>query len=134
MQRKPEFRRSERFPHEYIIQLGEDLTLSPYYAVSRNLSETGMYFKSLFELYSGAQNRIVINDYMSSQNHVSDRVVWCKKLEGTATFRYGVGVEFLDAQINSGSTASLPTTPRMKSPGTQGGGTVIQMSERSLEQ
>ncbi|RPJ04258.1 MAG: PilZ domain-containing protein [Deltaproteobacteria bacterium] len=134
MQTKPEFRRSERFPHKYIIQLGEDLTLSPYYAVSRNLSETGMYFKSLFELYPGAQIRIVINDYMSSQNHVSARVVWCKKLEGTARFRYGVGVEFLQAQINSGSTASLPTTPRMKSPGTQGGGTVIQMSKRSLEQ
>ena len=134
MQTKPEFRRSERLPHEYIIQLGEELTLSPYYAVSHNLSETGMYFKSLFEMHPGAQIRIVINDYISSQNNVPARVVWCKKLEGTATFRFGVGVEFLQAQPNSGSTASLPMAPRMKSPGNLEGGNVIQMSKRTLGQ
>jgi hypothetical protein len=134
MQTKPEFRRSERFPHEYIIQLGEELTLSPYYAVSRNLSENGMYFKSLFEMHLGSQIRIVINDRISSHSQVLARVVWCKRLEDTATFRYGVGVEFLQAQINSGSTASLPMAPRMKSPGKQDGGTVIQMSKHTLKQ
>jgi len=44
MQAKPEFRKSERFSQDYIIKLGEDLSLSPYYAVSCDLSETGMHF------------------------------------------------------------------------------------------
>ncbi len=130
MQTKPEYRRSERFPHEYIIQLGEDLALSPYYAVSRNLSETGMYFKSLFELHPGAQIRIVINDYISIQNHVPAKVVWCKKLEGTATFHFGVGVEFLQAQANPEAKPSRPVARRMKSSIKQEGGIVIQMSKR----
>jgi hypothetical protein len=52
MQAQPEFRRSGRIGHECIIKLEDDLTLSPYYAVSYNLSETGMYFKSLFNLRS----------------------------------------------------------------------------------
>ena len=82
-------------------------------------------------MHPGAQIRIIINDRISSHSQVPARVVWCKKLEGTATFRYGVGVEFLQAQINSGSTVSLPMAPRMKSPGKQEGGTVIQMSKRS---
>lgn len=133
MQTKPEFRRSERFRHEYIIQLGEDLTLSPYYAVSRNLSETGMYFTSLFEMHPGSQIRLLINDRISSHSQVPARVVWCKKLQKTTTFRYGVGVEFLHAQINAVATACPSIAPRMKSPGKQEGGTVIQMSTRSPE-
>lgn len=131
MQTKPEIRRSERFRHEYIIQLGEDLTLSPYYAVSHNLSESGMYFKSLFEMHPGAQVRIIINDRTSSDSQVSARVVWCKELKNSNTFRYGVGVEFLQTPINSGSTAALPMAPRMKSPGNLEGGNVIQMSKRT---
>ena len=113
--------------------LEDDLGVTPYYAVSYNRSEWGMHFKSIFEFHRGAQVFIRIDDYTMCQNRIPARVVWCKKLEGTTTFRYGVGVEFLQAQINSDSTASLPTTPRMKSTGTQGGGTVIQMSKRSLE-
>jgi len=131
MQTKPEFRRSERFGHEYIIKLGEDPTLSPYYAVCHNLSETGMYFKSLFELYPGSHIRIVINDYIAIQNQVSARVVWCNKLKNTNTFRYGVGVEFLQPQTNPGLKASLPAAPRTRPRGKKEGGVVIQMSKRS---
>ena len=86
MQMKPEFRRGERFRHEYIIKLGEDLALSPKYAVAVNLSETGMYFKSLFEMVPGARIWIVIYDSISGQNQVSARVVWCRKLESSNVF------------------------------------------------
>jgi hypothetical protein len=132
MQTKPEFRKSERFGHQYIIKLGEDPTLSPYYAVSHNLSETGMYFKSLFEMHPEARIRIVINDSIPGPNQVQARVVWCAELKNSNTFRYGVGVEFLHAQTNSGSTASPPIAPRMKSPCKQEGGVVIQLSKRSF--
>ena len=131
MQTKPEFRRSERFGHGYIIKLGEDSTLSPNYAVCHNLSETGMYFKSLFELHPGTQIRIVISDYISSRNQVSARVVWCSKLKNTNTFRYGVGVEFLQPQANPGLKASLPVAPRMGAPGKKERGVVIEMSKHS---
>jgi Tfp pilus assembly protein PilZ len=102
MQANPEFRKSERFGHESIIKLEDDLMLSPYYAVSYNLSETGMYFRSLFELYSGAHIIIRIDDYELSQNKVPAKVVWCKKLENTNSFRYGVGVEFLQSEKTFG--------------------------------
>ena len=130
MQAKPEFRRSERFGHEYIIKFEDDRALSPYYAVSYNLSETGMYFKSLFELYPGAHILIRIDDYTLSQNQVPAKVVWCKKLENTDKFRYGVGVEFLQLEKNFGLKASLPITPRMKTPNKKEGGVVIQMEKR----
>jgi Tfp pilus assembly protein PilZ len=116
MQVQPEFRRSGRLGRECIIKLEDDQTLSPYYGVSYNLSETGMYFKSLFELYPGAHILIRIDDYSSSQNQVPAKVVWCKKLENTTSFRYGVGVEFLKFEKNVGSKAFLPITPQMKIP------------------
>jgi Tfp pilus assembly protein PilZ len=116
MQAQPEFRRSGRLGHECIIKLENDQTLSPYYAVSYNLSETGMYFKSLFELYPGAHILIRIDDYSSSRNQVPAKVVWCKKLKNTTSFRYGVGVEFLQLEKNVGSKAFLPITPQMKIP------------------
>lgn len=127
MQAKPEFRKSERFDYESIIKLGDDLTLSPYYAVSNNLSETGMYFKSLFEMYPGARVLIRIDDNTLSRNQVPAKVVWCKKLKNTATFRYGVGVEFLQLEKNFGSKASLPITPRMKTPNMNRDGVVIRI-------
>ena len=114
MKAQPEFRKSERSGHESIIQLEDDLTLSPYYAVSYNLSEAGMYFKSLFELYPGARIRIRIDDYTFGQNPVPAKVVWCKKLKNQAIFRYGVGVKFLQAVNHSGLKASVPITSRMK--------------------
>jgi hypothetical protein len=92
MQAKPEVRKSDRFSHESIIKYGDELTLSPYYAVSYNFSETGMYFKSLFEMYPGVHILIRIDDYSLSQNKVPAKVVWCKNIENAATFRYGVGV------------------------------------------
>ena len=116
MQAQPEFRRSGRHGHECIIKLEDDQTLSPYYAVSQNLSETGMYFKSLFELYPGAHILIRIDDYSLSQNQVPAKVVWCTKLKNTTSFRYGVGVEFLQLEKNVGSKAFLPITPQMKIP------------------
>ena len=81
MQAKPEVRKSDRFSHESIIKYGDELTLSPYYAVSYNFSETGMHFKSLFELYPGTHILIDIDDYTSGQNQIPAKVVWCKKLE-----------------------------------------------------
>lgn len=116
MQAQPEFRRSGRLGYECIIKLEDDQTLSPYYAVSHNLSETGMYFKSLFELYPGTHILIRIDDYSLSQNQVPAKVVWCKKLKSTTSFRYGVGVEFLQLEKNVGSKAFLPITPQMKIP------------------
>src|SRR3972149_12102485 len=113
MQAIPEIRRSDRFGHEFIIKLEGGRALSPYYAVSYNLSETGMYFKSLFELYPGVHIFIRLDDYTLSQKRVPAKVVWCKKLENTDRFRYGVGVEFLQLENNPGSKASLPVAPQM---------------------
>jgi Tfp pilus assembly protein PilZ len=134
MQAQSEFRRSRRLGHECIIKLEDDQTLSPYYAVSYNLSETGMYFKSLFELYPGAHILIRIDDYFSSQNQVPAKVVWCKKLENTTSFRYGVGVEFLKSEKNVGLYASLPIAPEMKTQNTNKGGVVVKMKKRLPEQ
>jgi len=50
MQAKPEFRKSERFGHENIIKFDDDRVLSPYYALSQNLSETGMHFTNLCKI------------------------------------------------------------------------------------
>jgi hypothetical protein len=133
MQAKPEFRKSERFGHECIVKLGDEQELSPYYAVSYNLSETGMYFKSLFELHPGAHILVRIDDYELSWNQVPAKVVWCKKLETAATFRYGVGVEFLQSEKSAGLKASLPITPRMKGPNKKESGVVIQMERRQAE-
>jgi Tfp pilus assembly protein PilZ len=130
MQAKPEFRKSERFDHECIVKLGDDHMLSPYYAVSYNLSETGMYFKSLFEMHPGAHVLIRIDDYELSRNQVSAKVVWCEELNTSATFRYGVGVEFLQGEKNLGLKASLPITPPMKALTKKQGGVVIQMEKR----
>ena len=116
MQAQPEFRRSGRLGHECIIKLEDDQTLSPYYAVSHNLSETGIYFKSLFELYPGTHILIRIDDYSLSQNQIPAKVVWCKKLKNTTSFRYGVGVEFLQLEKNVGSKAFLPITLQMNIP------------------
>lgn len=127
MRAKPEFNRSERFGHESIIKIEDGLTLSPYYAVSYNLSETGMYLKSLFEMYPGARILIRIDDYALSQNQLSAKVVWCKKLENTTSFRYGVGVEFLQSEKTFCLKASLPITPRMRTPNKNEGGVVIKM-------
>jgi len=116
MQAQPEFRRSGRHGHECIIKLEDDQTLSPYYAVSQNLSETGMYFKSLFELHPGAHILVRIDDYTLDQNIVAAKVVWCKKLKNTTSFRYGVGAQFLQLEKKVGSKAFLPITPQMKIP------------------
>ena len=62
MQIIAEFRKNERFGNKSIIKLEDGLTLSPYFAVSQNLSEAGMYFKSLFEFYPGARIRIRFED------------------------------------------------------------------------
>jgi len=133
MQAKPEFRRSERFRHESIVKLEDDLTLSPYYAVSYNLSEAGMYFKSLFELYPGAHILMRIDDFAVSHDPVPARVVWCRELENTAVFRYGVGVEFLKSEKHPGLKASLPIPPHMKTPDAKEGGVVVRMQKRLPE-
>jgi hypothetical protein len=133
MKAQPEFRKSERSGHESIIKLEDDLALSPYYGVSYNLSERGMYFKSLFELYPGAHIRIRIDDYTFGQNSVPAKVVWCKKLENSTRFRYSVGMEFLQLEKNFGLKASIPTTSQMKTPNKKGSGVVIKMEQRLQE-
>lgn len=130
MQAIPEIRRSDRFGHEYIIKLEDDRALSPYYAVSYNLSETGMYFKSLFELYPGVHIFIRLDDYTLSRNQLAAKVVWCKKLENTDRFRFGVGVEFLQLENNSCLKASLPLAPQTKTANRNKGGVVIKMEKR----
>ena len=127
MQVKPEFRKSERFGHENIIKFDDDRALSPYYALSRDLSETGMNFKSLFELYPGAHILIMIDDFTLSRYQVPAKVVWCKKLENTNRFRYSVGVEFLQLQKVFGLKASLPIPPRMKRQNMRRDEAVIEM-------
>lgn len=106
MQAKPELRRSERFGHDCIIKFGDGLSLSPYYAVTCNLSETGMCFKSQFELYPGTNLLIAIEDYSSDRNQVPAKVVWCNKSGKNGIFRYGIGVEFLKAEKCFGFEAS----------------------------
>ena len=130
MQTKPEFRKSERFGHESIIKIEDDLALSPYYGVSYNLSETGMYFKSLFEMYPGAHVFVKIYDDSLTQNKVSAKVVWCKELKNSNKFRYGVGVEFLQLEKNFDLKASLPITPRMRTPNMNRDGVMIRMEKR----
>jgi Tfp pilus assembly protein PilZ len=129
MQVKPEFRKSERFGHENIIKFDDDRALSPYYALSQDLSETGMNFKSLFELYPGAHILIMIDDFTLSRYQVSAKVVWCKKLENTNRFRYSVGVEFLQLQKDFGLKASLPIAPRMKRQNMRRDEAVIEMGK-----
>ena len=131
MQAKPELRKSERFDHGAILNLGDDRTLSPYYAVSQNLSETGIYFKSLFELHPGAHIRIRMDDYTLENDYIAGRVVWCKELKDSSTFRYGVGVEILHAPGDSAFKAVRPTARRKKNPHTEEGGVVIHMRQGS---
>jgi Tfp pilus assembly protein PilZ len=117
-----EFRKNERFGNQSIIKLEDGVTLSPYFAVSQNLSEAGMYFKSLFELHPGARIRIRFDDYTLG-HPVPAKVVWCNKLKGEATFGYGVGVEFFQLEKNVASRASLPiTTPEKTAYQEHGGG------------
>ena len=118
MQVIAEFRKNERFGNQSIIKLEDGLTLSPYFAVSQNLSEAGMYFKSLFEFHPGARIRIRFEDYTLG-HPVPAKVVWCNKLKGEATFGYGVGVEFLQLEKNvaakiAASRGSLPITSSEK--------------------
>jgi hypothetical protein len=129
MQVKPEFRKSERFGHENIIKFDDDRALSPYYALSRDLSETGMNFKSLFELYPGAHILIMIDDFTLSRYQIPAKVVWCKELENTNRFRYSVGVEFLQLQKDFGLKASLPIAPRMKRQNMRTDEAVIEMGK-----
>lgn len=95
MLEQPETRKNERFTHKSIIKFEDDLTLSPYYAVSHNLSESGMCFKSIFEFFPGTQILIRIEDYKPNENPLPAKVVWCKKLKDQSNFCYKVGVEFL---------------------------------------
>jgi hypothetical protein len=130
---EPEFKRSERISHESIIKIEDGLTLSPYYAVSYNLSETGMYFKSLFEMYPGTRILIRIDDYSLSGNQVSAKVVWCKDLKNTTSFRYGVGVEFFQSEKNFCLKAPLAIAPQMTTPDMKKGGVVIKIEKRLSE-
>jgi hypothetical protein len=125
MQAKPDIRKNERLSHECIVKIGDDQALSPYYAVSDNLSETGIHFKSLFELYPGAHILVRIDDHELSRNQVHAKVVWCKKIEPPYIFKYAVGAEFLPPERNSGLKASHPISPSKKAPNKPEGGVAI---------
>lgn len=112
MATQSEYRSMGRFYHESIIMIEDESTQIPYYAVSNNFSDTGMVFKSLFEINPGAQIFIRIDDYASSRNPIPAKVVWCNKFKGQASFRYGVGVEFLPKANPSGSVAFLSACSR----------------------
>ena len=126
---KPEFRKSERFVHENIIKVDDDRALSTYYAISNDLSETGMNFKSLFDLFSGAYILIIIDDPTLSRYQVPAKVVWCNKLKDSDRFRDSVGVEFFRLQKNFGLKASLPTARRMKTHNMTRDEAVIEMGK-----
>jgi hypothetical protein len=106
MQAKRESRKCGRFSQKCIVKLGDDQALSPCYAVACNLSETGMYFKSLFALHPGAHILIRIDDYELSRNQVQAKVVWCKEIQTTSTLKYGIGAEFLLSKRHVGLKAS----------------------------
>jgi hypothetical protein len=74
-----------------------------------------------------------IDDDTSGQNQIPAKVVWCKKLEDTARFRYGVGVEFLKSEKNVGLKATLPITPQVRPLTKNKGGVVIKMEKRSTK-
>jgi hypothetical protein len=101
---QPEFRKSERFVHKSIIKIENDFSLSPYYAVSHNLSEAGICFKSIFEFFPGTQIVIRIEDYTSQETPVPAKVVWCKKLKDQSNFDYEAGAEFLKPIDHVGSS------------------------------
>jgi hypothetical protein len=128
---EPEFKRSERIGHESIIKIEDGLTLSPYYAVSYNISETGM--QSLSEMYPGADILIKIDDYAKSENQVPAKVVWCKKLENASRFHYGVGVQFFQSEKNFCLKAPLQIAPQMTTLDMKKGGVVIKMEKRLSE-
>jgi len=117
MATQPEYRKMDRFDHETIIMIEDGLTRIPYYAVSNNFSDSGMVFKSLYEIKPGAQIFIRIDDYASSRSPIPAMVVWCNKLKSRAGLRYGVGVEFLPQANPSGSGAFLSACSR-KTPST----------------
>lgn len=117
MATQSEYRKMGQFDYETIIMIEDDLSRIPYYAVSNNFSDTGMVFKSLFEINPGAQIFIRIDDYASSRNPIPAKVVWCNKFKGQSGFRYGVGVEFLPQVNPSGSEAFLAACSR-KTPST----------------
>jgi len=131
MQAKTEFRKNERFGHQSIIKLEDGLTLSPYFAVSQNLSEAGMYFKSLFEFYPGTQIRIIFDDYTLG-HPVPAKVVWVKKLKDEAILGFGVGVEFLQLEKNVASRVPRPITPAEKTAHKDSDGAGMKMEKRSL--
>jgi hypothetical protein len=131
MQAKTEYRKNERFGHKSIIKLEDGLTLSPYFAVSQNLSEAGLYFKSVFEFYPGAKIRIIFDDYTLG-HPVPAKVVWVKKLKGEPILGFGVGVEFLQLEKNVASRASRPITPSEKTAHKEPDRAVIKMEKRAL--
>lgn len=102
MQGNCDSRKSARINRECLIMLGDGHEPTPYYAVSKNVSAGGMYFKSLFELHKGACVHVCIDDYSMHRRRVKARVVWCNKLDNTKRFQFGVGVAFLEPREDVG--------------------------------
>ena len=102
---QPQLRKCDRIGHEAFIKFEDRLTLSSSFAVSYNLSETGLYFESLFKVHPGVLIHIRIDNHPSSQISVPAVVVWCNKLKNMTDFKYGVGVRFLQTVDHIGVKA-----------------------------
>ena len=96
MDTQVEFRNSERFRHESLIMLEDRSFGYPSFAVMCNVSKTGMYFESVFELQPGTNINIKIDEPSpkTSQNFCCAQVIWCEELEDNSNFRYGIGVKY----------------------------------------
>jgi hypothetical protein len=134
MQAQPEFRKTERIDYESIIKIEDEFSLSPYYAVSHNLSEMGMYFESLFEFYRGARILIRIDEAKSSKTPVLAKVVRCNKLTNQPIFRYGIGVKFLQPVFWLYSKPFEPIAYRMRTSHDSEREVMIEMEKRLPEQ
>jgi hypothetical protein len=99
MPAQPDFRKTERIAYESSIKIEDGRSLSPYYAVSYNLSQMGMYFESRFGSYRGARILIRMDETKPSKAPVIAKVVRCHKLTNRPIFRYGIGVKFLNPAI-----------------------------------
>ena len=97
MEAQIELRRNERVQHESIIMLEDGDFGFLFYAVMYNVSRSGMYFKSLFELQAGNDINIKFDDPppIYIRNTCRARVVWCRELDDRNIFRYEFGLEFL---------------------------------------
>ena len=89
-------RKSNRFRHESIVRIEDDSSRYPFFALMYNASKAGIYVKSLYGLECGIQINIKIEKppFNSAPENCSAKVVWCRALVESSSFRYGVGLAY----------------------------------------